>query len=53
MISLLDDPALIEDEDRVGGQDRREPVCDHDRGAAREQRPERGLDQLLGERVQM
>src|SRR5207244_1764027 len=36
MVAALDEMAAVEDEDQVGGEDRREPVRDRDRGAVRE-----------------
>ena len=51
MVALLDDRALVHDEDRVGVADRREPVGDHERGAALHQPGHRALDQDLGARV--
>src|SRR5207253_4991694 len=53
VVAPLDELAAREDEDRVGGEDGREAMRDHDRGAPGEKRPERGLDQLLGERVEV
>ena len=53
MVALLDDLALVEDEDGVGGEDGGESVGDHDRGAAGEEGAQRGLDQLFGEAVEV
>ena len=53
MVALLDHASPVEDEDRVGGEDGGEAVGDHDRGAAREQRAQRRLDQLLREAVEV
>ena len=41
---LLDDLPVLEDDDQVGVANRREPVSNHERRSAREQRPERPLD---------
>ena len=48
---LLAQLALVQHEDAVGVLDRREPVRDHERRAAREELLERVLDQPLGLRV--
>ena len=45
--------ALVEDQDRVGGQDGGEPVRDYQAGAAAQQRAQGGLDVLLGDAVQV
>jgi hypothetical protein len=45
--------AAVEDDDLVGGQDRGEPVRDHDRRTSAQQRAQRGLDVVLGNRVQV
>ena len=45
---LLDDAAVLEDDDQVGVADRREPVRDHEGRAAREQRRSALLDPPLG-----
>ena len=42
-----DDPAAFEEHDTVGEADRREPVGDHERRAAGEQRAQRVVDLLL------
>ena len=42
-----DDPAAFDEHDAVGEADRRQPVRDHERGAAGQQRPERVVDVLL------
>ena len=44
--ALLDDPAVLEHDDQVGVADRREPVRDDERRAAREQLAQRALDAL-------
>ena len=46
--SLLRDPPLLEHHDAGGAADRREPVRDHERGAAGEQSPKTVLDLGLG-----
>ena len=46
--ALFDDPAVFEDDDLARPLDRRQPVGDDDRGAAREQPPQAGLDPRLG-----
>ena len=48
MAPLLDDPAMLEDDDQVRVADRRKPVGDDERRPAGEQQPERALDLLLG-----
>ncbi len=48
MGSLLDDEAVLEDDDQIGVADRREAVGDHERGAPVQQAAERALDLLLG-----
>ena len=52
MRAALDDPAAVDDEDHVGGDDRREPVGDRDRRAALHQRLERALDEPLARGVE-
>src|SRR5207237_1286380 len=49
---LLDEAAAVDDEDHVGGEDRREPVRDRDRRPALHQGLERVLDEPLARRVQ-
>jgi hypothetical protein len=51
--ALLDEAAAVEHEDQVGGEDRREAVGDDDGAASDEQRRERGLDELLGDAVEV
>ena len=46
-----DDPAVLEHDDLVGERDRREPVGDDERRAAGHHLAQRGLDLLLGRRV--
>ena len=46
--ALLDDPAVLEDDDQVGVADRREAVRDDERGPAVQQAAERLLDLALG-----
>ena len=46
--ALLDDPPVLEHDDLARALDRREPVGDDDRRAAREQPPQAGLDLGLG-----
>ncbi len=53
MGSGVDQATLVEDEDLVGGQDRGQPVRDHDRGTPAQQRAQRGLDVVLGHRVEV
>ena len=48
MRALLDDVALLDDEDQIGILDRRETVDDHEGGASRGQAIHRLLDQYLG-----
>ena len=48
MRALLDDDAVLEDDDQVGVADRREAVGDHERGAAVRGAAERVLDPPLG-----
>src|SRR5580765_6257268 len=50
--ALLDHAAALEGDDAVGALDRREPVRDHEAGAALHQRLERLLHQALGFRVE-
>ena len=50
--ALLAQPPLVEDRDQARASDRREPVGDHQAGAALEQQVERGLDQRLVARVE-
>src|SRR5205823_3788525 len=45
--ALLDEPPAVENEDRVGLQNRRETVRDHDAGAASHDPLERGLNERL------
>src|SRR5262249_40279574 len=51
--ALADEPALVGDEDGVGGQDRRQPVGDNQRGAASQQVGRGGLDVVFGEAVKV
>ena len=51
MTAPLDYPALIEYHDLAGLADGREPVGDDEHGPLRDQSGERGLDQVLGFRV--
>ena len=53
MAALLGDPAVLDHEDRVGLADRREPVGDHERGAALERGRERLLHGGLGLAVEV
>src|SRR5215470_10720308 len=53
MGALVDESALVEDEDRVGGQDGGQPVGDDQRGAAPQQVGQGGLDVVFGEAVQV
>src|SRR5205085_5646025 len=46
--ALLDDPAVLEDDDQVGVPDRREPVGDDERRPSREEQAEGALDLALG-----
>jgi capsular exopolysaccharide synthesis family protein len=46
--ALLDHAAVLEHHDPPGAADRGQAVCDHDRGAAREQPAQAGLDARLG-----
>src|SRR5919106_1733361 len=46
--ALLDDAAVLEDDDEVGAADRREPVGDDERRPSREESPQRELDAALG-----
>ncbi len=48
----FDDAAVLDDEDDVGVEDRREPVRDHEARAAFHQRHERGLDRRFVGRVE-
>lgn len=48
----LDDAALLQDEDAVGVDDRREPVRDDERRPSLHQRFQRRLHRLLGLRVE-
>ena len=48
----FDDPALIEDENAIGVADGREPVGDHEGGAALHDLVERQLKLLLGRCVE-
>ena len=52
MGAALDDLALVEHDDLVGADDGREPVRDHQRGAAARDALERVLDFLLGVAVE-
>jgi hypothetical protein len=45
---LLDDPAVLQDDDQVGVPNRGEPVGDDEGRPAREQEPQRTLDLALG-----
>ena len=45
---LLDDLAVLEDDDQIGIADRRQPVGDDERGAAVQEPPQRTLDLALG-----
>src|SRR5450759_4943355 len=45
--ALLDDPAVVHDEDRVGVADRREAMGDHEAGPALHELRHRALDQDL------
>src|ERR1041384_5449608 len=49
---LLDDPALLEDQDDVGVHHRAEPVSDNDRALASEQSIEGLLHEVLGLRIE-
>ena len=49
--AVLDDPALVDHEDQVGVDDRRQPVRDHERRPADHQPLERVEDDGLGPRV--
>jgi hypothetical protein len=49
--ALLDDPALVEDDDPPGLADGRQAVGDDDRGAPGEQPPQARLDAALGVQV--
>src|SRR5262245_15866 len=51
--ALLDQPPTVEDQDRVGLQDRREAVGDHEAGPAGHDPLEGGLDQRLRLRVEV
>src|SRR6266545_5785807 len=46
--SLLDDPAVLQDNDQVGITNRGQSMGDDERGPAREQEPQRALDLALG-----
>src|SRR6266480_111399 len=46
--SLLDDPAVLEDDDQVGIANRRQPVGDDEGCSPGEQQPQRPLDLALG-----
>ena len=48
MRALLDDRAVLEDDDQVGVADRREAVGDDERGPAAQQPAQRVLDPALG-----
>jgi hypothetical protein len=52
MRAALDDLALIEHDDLVGADNGREPVCDHQRGAALGHPLQRVLDFLFGVTVE-
>jgi hypothetical protein len=51
--ALFDESAAVEHEDRVGGEDRGQAVGDDDGRPCGEQRLRRGMDQLLGHRVEV
>ena len=53
MPAALDDAAFLDHEDLVGLVDGREPVRDHDRGAAVERLVQRGLHRGLRRRVEV
>ena len=48
MRALLDHLSVFEHDDEIGVADRREPVCDDERGAVGEQRPQCPFDRPLG-----
>ena len=52
MRAPLDDAAVVEHEDLVGVDDRRQPVRDGQRRAVARDQPQLGLDRLLGARVE-
>src|SRR5439155_19684928 len=51
-VAALDDLAVVEDEDLVGIDDRREAVRDDERGAVARDLGERGLNGFFGVRVE-
>src|SRR6266508_1157546 len=51
--AALDQAAVVQHQDLVGGQHRRQPVGDRDRGPPGKQRLEGRLDELLGDGVQV
>jgi hypothetical protein len=52
VVALLDDPAVLQDVDAVGGADAREPVGDEQHGAAAEERADAVEELVLGARVE-
>src|SRR5512141_2183290 len=53
MRSLLDDPAVLHEENEIGAADGREAMRDHESGAASQERRHRRLDELLAFRIQI
>ena len=53
MCAALDYPAVVDDKDLACPADGGQPVCDHQRGAAREGDPQRLLDRCFRFRVQV
>ena len=53
MRAALDDAAVFHQQNQIRAADRRQPVRDHERRAAREQLRHRSLDQLLALRVEI
>src|SRR6266508_6721220 len=51
--AALDDAAVVEDQDQVGGEHGRQPVRDDERRPPGEERAQRGLDVLLGDGVEV
>jgi len=49
----LHDPPVLEDQDPVGREHRGQSMGDHEAGAAMEQRLQGGLDELLGDGVEV
>ena len=53
MGAVVDQPSALQDQDHIRGQDRGEAVGDHERRPTAEERPQRRLDELLRERVEV